>query len=296
VNPDRPHFYLTTHEPGWLWAEAADVPLFVSHRRLARYKTLRPSTRGWALDSGGFTELSTFGEWRTPPAEYVRAVARYDAEIGLLEWAAPQDWMCEPDVINGGGPRNYPGTGLTVREHQVRTVENFLRLADLWPAESDEECPFMPVLQGWNLADYETCAGLYADAGVRLEEYPVVGMGSVCRRQSTGEIGAIVSAFTPRLALHGFGVKTLGLAAYGHRLESADSLAWSYDARRSDPLPGHAHKNCANCLDYALQWRSRLLAAVESAADRGHQLDLFAREAAPCGLCGAYDCFVCEAA
>lgn len=60
--------------------------------------------------------------------------------------------------------------------------------------------------------------------------------------------------------LHGFGVKTLGLARYGHLLTSADSLAWSYDARREQhPLPGCTrHKNCANCLRYARQWRNRL--------------------------------------
>lgn len=47
-------------------------------------------------------------------------------------------------------------------------------------------------------------------------------------------------------------------------MASADSLAWSYDARRSAPLPGHAarHKNCANCRDYALAWRGRVLAAI----------------------------------
>lgn len=32
---------------------------------------------------------------------------------------------------------------------------------------------------------------------------------------------------------------------------SADSLAWSFDARRSAPLPDCAHANCATCLRYA---------------------------------------------
>jgi hypothetical protein len=250
------HFYLGTHMTGWLWDPAADFPLFVSHRRLAGVRKLRPATRGWALDSGGFTELSTYGEWRTGPHEYAQAVARYDAQIGHLEWAAPQDWMCEPWLTEK--------TGLTVDEHQARTVENYLTLCGLWPQCSDRDSPFMPVLQGWSLADYERCAGRYAAAGVKLAGYPVVGIGSVCRRQNTGEIGAIVAAFTPWLALHGFGVKTGGLAAYGHLLTSADSMAWSFDGRRSAPLPGHTHKNCANCLDWARAWRGRLLAQVEA--------------------------------
>jgi hypothetical protein len=84
-------FYLGTHQPHWLWNQAADFPLFVSHRTLRRYTTLRRSTHGWALDSGGFSEVSQFGEWRTSPREYVAAVARYDTEIGSLHWAAPQE-------------------------------------------------------------------------------------------------------------------------------------------------------------------------------------------------------------
>jgi hypothetical protein len=261
-----PRFYLGAHQPHWLWS--AGFPLFVSHRRLARYKALRPALCGWALDSGGFTELSSYGEWRTSPAEYVRAVARYDREIGQLEWAAPQDHMCEPWIL--------AKTGLTCLRHQHLTVGSFLLLAALWPAESDAECPFMPVLQGWTLADYLRCEQIYRQSGVRLEDYPVVGLGSVCRRQATGEIGAIAEAFTGRLALHGFGVKAAGLLRYGRYLTSADSMAWSYGARRSRPMPGCAHGNCANCIRYATAWRSRVLADCEAADGREWQPSLFA--------------------
>lgn len=274
-----PVFYLGTHLPGWLWDPAADFPLFVSHRRLARCATLRPATRGWALDSGGFTELSAYGTWHTGPAEYVRATARYDREIGRLEWAAPQDWMCEPFMVDR--------TGMTVADHQRRTVASFLELRDLWPAESDTECPFMPVLQGWQLADYEACEDLYQAAGVRLEDYPVVGIGSVCRRQATSEIARIVGAFSPRLALHGFGVKTQGLALFGGLLASADSMAWSYDGRRSAPLPGHGHKNCANCLAWAARWRERVLAVLEAGTSGWQQDELFSPGEIAAGLAGA---------
>ncbi|MDB4898121.1 MAG: hypothetical protein JWN15_4383, partial [Firmicutes bacterium] len=91
----------------------------------------------------------------------------------------------------------------------------------------------------------------------------------VCRRQNTIVIGAIVSLFAEELPLHGFGVKTRGLAAYGSQLASADSLAWSLDARRSAPLPGHTHKSCSNCLEFAAEWRSDLLDQME-AAEREH--------------------------
>jgi hypothetical protein len=111
-------FYLGTHQPNWLGH--ANVPLFVSHRRLANYVNLPRARTSWALDSGGFSEISMYGEWRTDPAEYVTHVDRYDYEIGNLDWAAPQDWMCEPWMV--------AKTGLSVRVHQERTVSNFVRL------------------------------------------------------------------------------------------------------------------------------------------------------------------------
>ena len=248
------HFYLGTHEVRWL--TIANVPLFVSHRRLRGRKTLpKVGRHGYAIDSGGFSELSLYGTWKTTPEEYVAAIARYDTEIGHMDWAAPQDWMCEPVML--------AKTGLTVLEHQRRTVANFQQLVNVWPDHSDAECPFMPVLQGWELEDYLTCWRMYEDAGINPREYETVGLGSVCRRQATEEIGAIVRELREiddDLPLHGFGVKLDGLRLYGEHLASADSMAWSFNARRAAPLPGcTTHKNCANCLIYALQWRDRVL-------------------------------------
>jgi hypothetical protein len=69
------------------------VPLLVSHRRLAGRRTLPRATGRWALDSGGFTELSIHGRWRFDEHTYVAAVRRYATEIGRLDWAAPMDHM-----------------------------------------------------------------------------------------------------------------------------------------------------------------------------------------------------------
>jgi hypothetical protein len=239
------HFYLGTHETSWL--ERLDVPLFISHRRLAQRRRLPVARCGWALDSGGFTELEQFGGWKTTVNEYVEATARYAEDIGHLDWAAPMDWMCEPHML--------AKTGLSVREHQERTIANYLELRD--------HGPFIPVLQGWTLADYERCIDLYGDAGVALADEPTVGVGSVCRRQSTAEIGRIMHTLHEAgICAHGFGVKKEGVARYGRYLTSADSMAWSYRARRSWPLPGCTHKSCANCSRFALRWRSELLAPV----------------------------------
>jgi hypothetical protein len=124
-------FYLGTHLPSWLGS--VPVPLFVSHRRLARSARLPVARTRWALDSGGFSELAGYG-----------------------------------------------------------------------------------------------------------------------------------------FALHGFGIKTRGLGRYAALLASADSMAWSYNARRHTALPGCPHRNCANCPRWALRWRERVLAqaAVQQLAFR----------------------------
>ena len=139
------------------------------------------------------------------------------------------------------------------------------------------DLPLILVVQGWDLASYLECVRLYASAGITLAALPRVGLGSVCRRQSTAEIAVIVAALARRgLRLHGFGVKTGGLHLYGRQLASADSMAWSYTARRALALPGcTGHRNCANCancLAYATSWLRSMLARY---AARGHQGSLF---------------------
>lgn len=249
-------FCLGTHEPIWLARLA--VPLCVSRTRLQHRKTLPRALAPWMLDSGSFTELERYSEHTMTPAQYAAFVRRCRDEIGRLEWAAPQDWMCEPFML--------ARTGLTVAGHQRLTVENYVGLR-----EFDPQLPIRPVLQGWTRDDYLRCADLYDRYGVDLAAEPLVGLGSVCRRQDTAEADRIVRALAP-LRLHGFGVKITGLHRFGHRLASADSLAWSYNARRNPPLPGCTHRSCANCPRRALWWRDRLLASL---AARWWQEELF---------------------
>lgn len=245
-------FYLGTHIPGWLAHEDfTDVPLFVSRRRLEKIKKL-PRARGrWALDSGGFTELSMHGRWCVRPHEYIALVRRFSAEIGNMDWAAPQDWMCEEVITQK--------TRRTRWEHIARTVQNLLELRALAP-----DLPFVPVLQGLDEADYERCAEMYELAGVRLADEATIGLGTICRRQGTLEAEKIVRRFArDGLRLHAFGAKVTGLRRYHGALRSSDSMAWSFGARREAPLPGCiGHKNCANCKVYALRWRARLLAGL----------------------------------
>lgn len=244
-------FWLGTHEPAWL--SRLDVPLFVSRRRIARRKTLPKRARApWGLDSGGFTELEQHGEWCTSLDEYVEEVTSYAEGIGQLAWAAPQDWMCEPFMLEK--------TGKTVREHQELTVQNFLDLRAAAP-----DLPFIPVLQGWELDDYVRCVDLYDQAGIYLPAAGVVGVGSVCRRQHTDEIGAIMRELASGgIMLHGFGVKKEGLAEYGRYLSSSDSMSWSYNARKHPAMEGCTHAHCGNCVRWALRWREQLLSMLST--------------------------------
>ena len=237
------NFFLGTHEIHWLWK--VDIPLFVSRRRLEKRKNFKPATCDWALDSGGFTELNMFGQWVVTEEQYIEEINRFK-QMGRLQWCAPQDWMCEPFVLKK--------TKKTVQDHQRLTIQNYLSLKSKAP-----DLPFVPVLQGWNIEDYLRHWEAYEKAGVHLEDHKVVGVGTVCRRQNTQTGLEILRVLQP-LNLHGFGFKKTGLKNGWDLLTSADSLAWSFAARKkSIQLEGCTHKKCANCLKFALQWRKEIL-------------------------------------
>lgn len=269
-------FYLGTHMTSWLWDHKLrdlldGVTLFLSRVRLEeRKKPFERALHAYCIDSGGFSELQQHGRWMLTAKQYVTLIRRLLRELGpeLCRWVAPMDHMCEEIVIRGGvlhgqkfhGTRELrglkpgdPEQDLTtaVRIHQRLTVDNYLELTDLAP-----EINFIAVLQGNTFEDYIHCDDLYRQAGIDLGQLPVVGLGSVCRRQATSEIREIVEHFHGKgYRLHGFGVKTLGLAQYAGGLVSADSMAWSAVARKEQiRLPGHTHKNCANCPDQATRW------------------------------------------
>ena len=242
-------FYLGTHKPDWL--ERAGVPLFVSFREMNKRKRGYAAIAPWALDSGGFTELSGKGRWSFTAKQYARDVRSIMDRTPHMAFAAPMDWMCEPEVV--------AKTGLSVPDHQRRTIDNFIELKSIAP-----DVPWIPVLQGWTFEQYQWHADDYASRGIDLRREPLVGIGTVCRRQATMRASLIMNWLqSGDIRLHGFGFKTQGLISACQYLVSADSLAWSFDARRVKKeyaCPwGHKHKKCVSCIDYALDWRARLL-------------------------------------
>jgi hypothetical protein len=226
----------------------------VSHRTLGRRKSLPRASAPWVLDSGGYSELSMFGSWQTTPKSYVAAVTRYADEVGQLSWAAAQDWMCEPWITKK--------TGQDIREHQYHSVVSYLELRLRAP-----DLPWCPVLQGWLTTDYLRHADMYERAGIRLSDLPIVGIGSVCRRQGTrGAIDLLVEFSRRGIRLHGFGLKTTALRSLDTFLESSDSMAWSYEAMKRGVHCGEPSVPCANHMHYALDWRGRVLDSIGTEA------------------------------
>lgn len=211
-------FFVGLHHP-------SDAPRFEScmisvNALRGRVSDFHPGGQ-WILDSGAFTEIVTHGGFRNSVEEYAQQIGRW-ASCGELLAAVSQDVMCEPFAV--------ARTGLCVAEHQCLTIERYEALLDQKPPVD-----VMPVLQGYEPSEYARHAREY---GRRLEQGAWVGVGSVCKRNSEpAAIAAVLRAIRqvrPDLRLHLFGVKTTALADANVRqwAYSADSMAWSYAARR----------------------------------------------------------------
>ena len=192
---------------------------FVSVNRL-RNRKYDFAVNDWIMDSGAFTEISTHGTYRHDTSEYVRQIERWRVCGNMLR-AVTQDWMCEPFIVEK--------TGLTVLEHQKRTIHRYQQI------QTATNVKIMPVLQGYAKQDYLNHIDMY---GTLLTNGIWVGVGSICKRNSSiGQIEDILTTIKrkrPDLRLHGFGLKITALSSAQVRdcLYSADSMAWSFAARK----------------------------------------------------------------
>lgn len=177
------------------------------------------------MDSGAFTTISTHGGYPDGPEEYAGLVERWRG-VGNMLRAISQDYMCEPWMLER--------TGMNIADHQRLTIERYDAL------RSRSGAIIMPVLQGYDARDYAHHVTQY---GERLMRGMWVGVGSVCKRQGRADAIVVVLqailAERPDLRLHGFGVKTSSLQDGGvrDRLYSADSMAWSFAARKQGRDP-----------------------------------------------------------
>jgi hypothetical protein len=190
------------------------------------------------VDSQAFRVLELHGDHVLSAVEYARAIERI-APLCDRVVAVSQDYMCEKYIFDCR--ERLTGVRYTVRDHQRLTIERY----DAIRAALDPAIELMPVIQGYKRHEY---ARHIADYGDRLDPMldPVtgkpigrwVGVGSVCKRNGNAEkimeILYTIHRSKPGMRLHGFGVKTTSMAhpVVRRLLYSADSMAWSYAARK----------------------------------------------------------------
>lgn len=218
MSDDPMRFFTGCHQP----SDASKIgAAFISVHRLRQRKS-RFAVSDWILDSGAFSTILTHGGYPEPPEAYAAEIRRWSGNGNLLA-AVSQDYMCEAHML--------AITGKTIPEHQQLTIERY----DALTACDTGGVYIMPVLQGYAPQDYVQHIRMYGD---RLSRGMWVGVGSVCKRNgdpaAIEEVLLAVHRERPDLELHGFGVKTTALrsALVRDLLTTADSMAWSFAARR----------------------------------------------------------------
>jgi hypothetical protein len=210
-------FFIGLHQPSD--AKHFDSA-FISVNRLRNRKS-GFEVGDWILDSGAFSTIFTHGGYPDPPEVYAEQIKRWKTNGNLLA-AVTQDYMCEPAML--------AKTGLTVADHQRLTIERYDALL-----RCETACYIMPVLQGYEPEEYVSHIRQY---GGRLMEGAWVGVGSVCKRNSSPclilDVLIAIKSERPDLNLHCFGLKTTALAHGTIRTltHTADSMSWSFEARR----------------------------------------------------------------
>lgn len=212
-------FFCGLHQPSD--AARVEAAAFISVHRLRERRS--PFKVGkWIMDSGAFSTIVTHGGYPEAVEAYAAEIRRWSGNGELLA-AVSQDYMCEPHML--------AITGLSIADHQRLTIERYDRLVNC----DTGGVYIMPVLQGYAPADYVAHIRQY---GCRLQAGAWVGVGSVCKRNGApAQIENVLIAIRnarPDLRLHGFGLKRTALKSGVVRdlLYSADSMAWSFAARK----------------------------------------------------------------
>jgi hypothetical protein len=221
---DGLRFYVGLHQP----SDAHNFDrCMVSIARL-RERVGDFAAHEWMLDSGAFRELEDHGYYRQSPEHYAAQIVRW-ARVGRLVAASSQDFMCEPYIF--AQRKKHTGITYTIADHQRATITRYDRILRAVAGAAY----VLPVLQGYLPEQYAAHLDQYGD---RLAAGAWVAVGSVCKRNGNPrEIAAVLRAIKerrPDLRLHGFGCKKTALKSQEVRalLYSADSMAWSYSARK----------------------------------------------------------------
>lgn len=262
---------LPTLRDGALWrtAQRLAAPVLISANTLSRWRTDSIGLRHWtgfetrwlglvgrhpvALDSAGFVAASRYRGFPWEPRDYLDLAAS-----APWLWFASMDWCVEPEVAHD-------------QEAILDRISGTVRLNIVCLNGAQDRGiadRFVPVIQGWHPEDYLRCLERMPFA----VDYPLVGIGSMCRRHADGEHGilhvldVLDRAFGDSATrFHLFGLKSDGMkAARMHpRVASCDSQAYGVAARQS------ARKNRTGKSDRLVaavmeKWFTRQTAIAES--------------------------------
>lgn len=228
-------------------AEDLNVTLFISANAFWNPKTKEFQNWGriternipFCLDCGGFVAMAKYGKYRWTIWDYIQF-----AMDSRPEWWAAMDYCCEPEIA-----KDKDTVQSRIRNTVFSLAETLTCLINLNREIPNYVTLPMPVLQGWKPQDYVDCIHMIEDsvwsspdalAEIGVEGWPnLIGLGSVCRRQLTGEnnlleiINKIDNVLPPHTKLHLFGVKSqaVKLLKDHPRIESIDSMAWNMTGR-----------------------------------------------------------------
>lgn len=221
------------------------------------------------LDSAGFVAMAAQGGYSWTPESYILDLcARYPfARFSSMDLCVEQEVASDRDEV---------------RERISKTI-NLNQRCHRLSCDAGIEDRLMPVIQGATPDDYLRCYD--ALAGL-IGERRVIGVGSMCRRDTAGPNGivAVVDALDRRLppgvTLHIFGVKSSGgeQIAFMDRIASIDSQAYGITARqkaqemrRTDP---HFSKSNAFTAGIMEQWYLSQVGRMARSKPRGIQAGL----------------------
>ena len=255
--------------PGALWARARslDGPVLISANALSRWRVDARGLRDWdgfdgrhldlvshyrvTLDSAGFVAAGRYRGFPWSTSDYLDLAA-----AAPWFWWAAQDWCVEPEVA-GNEDAVLDRISGTVRLNMVCLRGGERR------GITDR---FVPVLQGWHPHHYLRCLERMPWA----LDFPLVGIGSMCRRHVHGERGILhvldvldraFSGSEARWHLFGLKSQAIAVAAQHPLTASADSQAYGVAARH-DARKARASKSDAMVAITMARWYKQQLAAI----------------------------------
>lgn len=176
-------------------------------------------TKRLFVDSGGFSLFRKWGRYPFNPDEYVSFIGTLTDNYPVTE-VAIMDLPCEPDEDRHSERINL--------SRIMQTIHNAEILFDL-----DKNIPWVPVLQGHTLEEYQACIAMYEKIA-RAQEAHLWAVGSLVAKRYTGGIRRTLVYLSKivKKPLHAFGLSLSSLSdpQIFFSIESADTGTWSYNA------------------------------------------------------------------